>query len=157
VYQKILWIIAAALLAGLGFWLGWVMPSQGWAQWDGTRWQVVAESWAVLWRGWPLVAFGALVGFSAAWIGLAFALKHAKEADFRAKIARLTRQRDAAVAVAVAEAQVLAREEAARQRGVWGSTEQKTGVRLPTDRFRRKTQDFCDNSKVNVPTPLAVS
>ena len=41
--------------------------------------------------------------------------------------------------------------------GVWGSMEQKTGVRLPTDRFRRKTQDFCDNSKVNVPTPLAVS
>ena len=97
VYQKILWIVAAALLVGLGFWLGLVMPSQGWAQWDGKRWQVVAESWAVLWRGWPLAAFGALVGSSAAWVGLAFALKHAKEADFRAKIARLTRQRDAAV------------------------------------------------------------
>ena len=113
-YQKILWIIAAALLAGLGFWLGSVMPSQGWAQWDGKRWQVVAESWAVLWRGWPLVAFGTLVGFSAAWVGLAFALKHAKEADFRAKIARLTHQRDAAVMDA--EARVLAREQAARDR-----------------------------------------
>lgn len=114
VYQKILWFVAAALLVGLGFWLETVMPSQGWAQWDGKRWQVVAESWAVLWRGWPLAVLGALVGFSAAWIGLAFALKHAKEADFRAKIARLTCQRDAAVDEA--EARVRAREEAARDR-----------------------------------------
>jgi len=114
VYQKILWTIAAALLAGLGFWLGLVMPSQGWAQWDGKRWQVVAESWAVLWRGWPLALVGALAGSSAAWVGLAFILKHAKEADFRAKIARLTRQRDAAVAEA--EARVQAREQAARDR-----------------------------------------
>jgi hypothetical protein len=115
VYQKILWFVAAALPVGLGFWLETVMPSQGWAQWDGKRWQVVAESWAVLWRGWPLAVLGALVGFSAAWIGLAFALQHAKEADFRAKIARLTRQRDAAVADA--EARVLEREQAARDRG----------------------------------------
>ena len=114
VYQKILWTIAAALLVGLGFWLETVMPSQGWAQWDGKRWQVVAESWAVLWRGWPLAAFGALVGFSAAWVGLAFVFKHAKEADFRTKIARLTRQRDAAVAEA--EARVLEREQAVRDR-----------------------------------------
>ena len=28
--------------------------------------------------------------------------------------------------------------------GVWGSMEQKTGVRLPTDRFRRKTPNFRD-------------
>ena len=28
----------------------------------------------------------------------------------------------------------------AEVRGVWGSMEQKTGVRLPTDRFRRKTK-----------------
>ena len=114
VYQKILWLVAAALLVGLGFWLGLVMPSQGWAQWDGKRWQVVAESWTTLWRGWPLAAFGALIGFSAAWIGLAFALQHAKEADFRAKIARLTRQRDAAVMDA--EARVQAREQAAGDR-----------------------------------------
>ena len=114
VYRKILWFVAAALLVGLGFWLETVMPSQGWAQWDGKRWQVVAESWAVLWRGWPLAALGALVGFSAAWVGLAFALKHANEADFRAKIVRLTRQRD--TAVAKAEARVLEREQAARDR-----------------------------------------
>ena len=113
-YQKILWITAAALLVGLGCWVGWVMPSQAWAQWDGKRWQVVAESWTTLWRGWPLAAFGALIGFSAAWIGLAFALQHAKEADFRAKIARLTRQRDAAVMDA--EARVQAREQAAGDR-----------------------------------------
>ena len=93
VRQKILWLVAAALLVGPGFWLGLAMPSQGWAQWDGRRWQVVAEGWAVLWRGWPLALFGALVGFAAAWVGLAFALQHAKEADFRAEIAWLTRRR----------------------------------------------------------------
>lgn len=114
VYRKILWLVTAALLVGLGFWLETVMPSQGWAQWDGKRWQVVAKSWAVLWRGWPLAVSGALVGFSAAWIGLAFAFRLAEEADFRAKITRLTRQRDAAVAEA--EARVLEREQAARDR-----------------------------------------
>ena len=114
VYQKVLWIVAAALLVGLGFWLETVMPSQGWAQWDGMRWQVVAESWAVLWRGWPLAAFGALVGFSATWIGLAFALKHAKEADFRAEISRLIRERD--TAASEAEHRVQERERAAQHR-----------------------------------------
>ena len=90
------------------------MPSQGWAQWDGKRWQVVAESWAVLWRGWPLAVLGALIGSLSAGAVLAFTLKHAKEADFKARIARLTRQRDAAVAEA--EARVLEREQAARDR-----------------------------------------
>ena len=31
-----------------------------------------------------------------------------------------------------------------RLKGVWGSMEQKTGVSLPTDRFRRKTPNFRD-------------
>lgn len=114
VYQKILWIVAAVLLAGLGFWLETVMPSQGWAQWDGKHWQVVAESWAVLWHGWPLAGFGALVGFSAAWIGLAFVLKHAKEADFRAEIAHLIHERD--TAASEAEHRVQEREQAAQHR-----------------------------------------
>lgn len=113
VYQKIVWMVAAALLAGLGVWLGGVMPAQAWAQWDGQAWHIVAESWAVLGYGWPLAAFGALVGFSAAWIGLALTLQHAKEADFQAEIARLTHERDAAVAEA--ESRVLGREEKARR------------------------------------------
>ena len=74
VYRKILWLVTAALLVGLGFWLETVMPSQGWAQWDGKRWQVVAKSWAVLWRGWPLAVSGALVGFSGRYAELADAL-----------------------------------------------------------------------------------
>ena len=113
-YQKILWIIAAALLAGLGFWLGWVMPSQAWAQWDGQHWRIVAESWAVLWRGWPLAVLGAGVGALSAGVGLAFTLKHAQEADFKAQIAHLTRQRDAAADEA--ERRVREREQAARCR-----------------------------------------
>ena len=85
-HQKILWFAAAALLAGLGFWLELMMPTQGWAQGDGAHWHIVAEGWAVLWRGWPLVVLGALVGAAAAGIGLALTLKHAQEADFRAEI-----------------------------------------------------------------------
>ena len=129
VYQKILWTITAALLVGLGFWLGLVMPSQGWAQWDGKRWQVVAESWAVLWRGWPLVVLGVLVGAAAAGIGLALALKHAQEADFRAEIARLTRERD--TAASEAEQRVQERERAAHHRE-WMAAEAQRGAELAT-------------------------
>ena len=113
-YQKILWIVAAVLLAGLGFWLETVMPSQGWAQWDGKHWQVVAESWAVLWHGWPLAVLGALVGALTAGAVLAFTLKHAKEADFRAEIAHLIRERD--TAASEAEHRVQERERAAQHR-----------------------------------------
>lgn len=137
VYQKILWFVAAALLAGLGFWLETVMPSQGWAQWDGKRWQVVAESWAVLWRGWPLAVLGALVGFSAAWVGLAFALQHAKEADFRAEIARLTRQRDSAADAA--ERRVSERERAARDREAVALAAQR-GAELATEEAQAARQ-----------------
>ena len=137
VYQKILWFVAAASLVGLGFWLGSVMPAQGWAQWDGRRWQVVAESWAVLWRGWPLVAFGALVGFAAAGAGLAFALKHAKEADFRVEIARLTRQRDSAADAA--ERRVSERERAARDREAVALAVQR-GAELTTEEAQAACQ-----------------
>ena len=57
---------------------------------------------------------GALVGSLLAGAGLAFTLKHAKEADFRAEIARLTRQRD--TAVGEAERRVQEREHAAQHR-----------------------------------------
>lgn len=114
VYQKILWFVTAALLAGLGFWIEGVMPLQAWAQWDGQHWQIVAESWAVLGRGWPLTVLGAGIGALLAGIGLAFALKHAKEADFKAQIVRLTRQRDAAADEA--ERRVREREQAAQRR-----------------------------------------
>ena len=113
VYQKIVWMVAAALLAGLGVWLGWVMPAQAWAQWDGQAWHIVAEGWAVLGYGGPLVALGMLVGALGAEIGLAWTLKHAKEADFRAEIARLTHERD--TAVSQAEQRVLEREQTARR------------------------------------------
>lgn len=129
VYQKVLWIVAAALLVGLGFWLETVMPSQGWAQWDGMRWQVVAESWAVLWRGWPLVVLGALVGAAATGIGLALTLKHAQETDFRAEIARLTRERDAAASEA--EWRVQERERTVQHRE-WMAAEAQRGAELAT-------------------------
>ena len=137
VYQKILWFVAAAILAGLGFWLGLVMPTQGWAQWDGAHWHIVAEGWAVLWRGWPLVVLGALVGAAAAGIGLALALKHAQEADFRAEIARLTRERDAAASEA--EQRVQERERAAHHRE-WMAAEAQRGAELATHEARAARQ-----------------
>ena len=115
--QKSVWAIGAALLAGLGFWLARVMPSQAWGQWDGASWQVVGTGWAVLWRGWPLAAFGALVGAGVVGSVLALTLKHVQAADFKLELARLRRQRDAAVTEA--EARVTAREqEAARRESV---------------------------------------
>ena len=132
-YQKILWITAAALLVGLGCWVGWVMPSQAWAQWDGKHWQIVAEGWAVLGRGWPLAVFGALGGALAVGATLAFTLQHAKETDFRAKIARLTRQRDAAVAEA--EARVREREQAVSDREAKALAAQRTAERATEEAY----------------------
>jgi len=110
-FQSILWFIVFAFLAGLGFWLGTVMPVQAWAEWDGWRWQIVAEGWAVLWRGWPLMVFGTLVGASLSAVVLAFTLKHAQAADFQAEIARLTRQKE--TLQAAVEQRVQGREQAA--------------------------------------------
>lgn len=133
VYQKIVWIVAAALLAGLGVWLGWVMPAQAWAQWDGQAWHIVAESWAVLGYGWPLVALGLLVGALGAEMGLALTLKHAKEADFRAEIACLTRQRDAAVAEA--ESRVLEREQTVSDREAKALAAQRTAEQATEEAY----------------------
>lgn len=115
-YQKILWFIAIVLLTGLGVWLGRVMPSQAWAQWDGQTWFIVAEGWWVLKHGWPLAMFGVLVGFGAAWVGLGLSLQHAREADFLASIAQLTRQRD--TAMAEAQTRIQMREQAAIDREI---------------------------------------
>lgn len=122
-YAKTVWTVSAALLAGLSFWLGTVMPAQGWAQWDGRRWQVVAEGWAVLWRGWPLVLTGIALGCGVASLVLARVLKLAKEADFEARIARLTQERDEAMTAA--EARVAAREQAAQQQKLEASAKQR--------------------------------
>lgn len=111
-YQKAVGLVTAGLLFGLGFWLQTVMLDQAWAQWDGMQWLIVAESWAVLWRGWPLALFGGLVGFLGAGAVLAFSLKHAREADFKVQIKQLTRERDQAAAEA--EQRVEARERAAQ-------------------------------------------
>lgn len=112
--QKSVWVIGAALLAGLGFWLARVMPSQAWGQWDGASWQVVGTGWAVLWRGWPLLVLGALVGTGVVGSVLALTLKHIQAADFKLELARLRRQRDAAVTET--EARVSAREREAARR-----------------------------------------
>jgi|GEM_PF-1882244 len=112
--QKSVWVIGAALLAGLGFWLAQVMPLQAWGQWDGTSWQVVGTGWVVLWRGWPLAVLGALGGAGVAGAVLALTLKHAQAADFKRELARLRHQRDAAIAEA--EARVSGREREAARR-----------------------------------------
>ena len=106
VYQKILWIVAAALLVGLRFWLRRGDALQGWAQWDWKRWQIVAESWAVC-AGWPLVTFGRWSASRRRGSGWP-SPSSTPNSHFRAKIARLTSQRDAAMAEA--EARVLERE-----------------------------------------------
>jgi len=133
VYQKIVWMVAAALLAGLGVWLGWVMPAQAWAQWDGQAWHIIAEGWAVLWYGGPLVALGMLVGALGAEIGLAWTLKHAKEADFRAEIARLTHERD--TAVSQAEQRVLEREQAVSDREAKALAAQRTAEQATEEAY----------------------
>jgi len=61
--QKIAWIVAVALAAGLGLLLWRVMPGYGWAEWDGRQWQMVASDWPVLWRAWPVALAGWLAGF----------------------------------------------------------------------------------------------
>jgi hypothetical protein len=118
--QKSLWIIGTVLLAVLGLWLAQVMPSQAWGQWDGASWRVVDTGWAVLWRGWPLLALGALAGAGAASTVLALTLKHLQAVDFKLELARLRHQRDAAVSEADArvserEREAMRREEAASE------------------------------------------
>jgi hypothetical protein len=61
--QKIAWIFAVALAAGVCLLLWRVMPGYGWAEWDGLHWQMVASDWPVLWRAWPALMVGGLAGF----------------------------------------------------------------------------------------------
>lgn len=116
--QKSLWVAGAVLLAVWGIWLARVMPSQAWGQWDGESWRVVGVGWAVLWRGWPLLALGALAGAAVTGAVLALTLKHLQAADFKLELARLRRQRDAAASeanerVAAREREALRREDVA--------------------------------------------
>ena len=60
--QKIAWIVAVALAAGVCLLLWRVMPGYGWAEWDGLHWQMVASDWPVLWRAWPVAMVGGLAG-----------------------------------------------------------------------------------------------
>lgn len=145
-YQKTLWFIVMLLLLGVGFWLGWVIPDQAWAQWDGAQWRIVAESWAVLWRGWPLAVLGGLIGFFGAGTFLAFSLEHAQAADFKAHIAQLTRQRDQAVAEA--EQRVQAREQAAQHRETLALTAQRDAERAQqeADAMWESAEDFQDRT-----------
>lgn len=124
---KSAWAIGAALLAGLGFGLARVMPSQAWGQWDGASWRVVGTGWAVLWRGWPLLVLGALVGAGVVGSVLALTLKHVQAADFKLELARLRRQRDAAITEA--EARVSAREQEAARRESAALVVQRTAER----------------------------
>lgn len=145
-YQKTVGLIAAGLLFGLGFWLQAVMPDQAWGQWDGEHWQIVGKSWAVLWRGWPLALFGGLVGFLGAGAVLAFSLKQAREADFKAEIARLTRQRDQAVIEA--EQRVQARKQAAQERETRALQAQRDAAQAQqeADAMWESAEDFQDRA-----------
>ena len=125
--QKSLWVVGTALLALLGFWLAQVMPSQAWGQWDGESWRVVDTGWAVLWRGWPLLALGALAGAGVTGSVLALTLKHLQAADFKLELARLRRQRDAAASEA--DARVAAREREAMRREEAASEAQRMAER----------------------------
>ena len=116
--QKSVWAVGTVLLAVLGLWLARVMPSQAWGQWDGASWRVVATGWAVLWRGWPLLALGALAGAGAASTVLALTLKHLQAADFKLELARLRREEAASEAQRAAErarGEALAAHQAAEQ------------------------------------------
>ena len=141
-YQKLLWLLAMLLVLGVGFWLGLVIPDQAWAQWDGERWLIVAESWAVLWRGWPLAVLGGLLGFFGAGTFLALTLPHAREADFKAEIARLIRQRDQAVIEA--EQRVQTREQAAQERETRALQAQRDAVQAQqeADAMWESAEDF---------------
>ena len=145
-YQKLLWLLAMLLVLGVGFWLGWVIPDQAWAQWDGERWLVVAESWAVLWRGWPLVVLGGLLGFFGAGAFLALTLQHAQAADFKAHIARLTHERDQAVIEA--EQRVQAREQVAQERETWALQAQRDAAQAQqeADAMWESAEDFQDRA-----------
>lgn len=145
-YQKRLWLVVMLLLLGVGFWLGFVMPEQAWAQWDGVQWRVVAESWAVLWRGWPLALFGGLIGFFGAGLFLALRLEHAQAADFKAHIARLTHERDQAVIAA--EQRVQAREQAAQERETRALQAQRDAVQAQqeADAMWDSAEDFQDRT-----------
>ena len=116
--QKSVWAVGTVLLAVLGLWLARVMPSQAWGQWDGASWRVVDTGWAVLWRGWPLLALGALAGAGAASTVLALTLKHLQAADFKLELARLRREEAASEAQRAAErarGEALAAHQAAEQ------------------------------------------
>ena len=51
----------ALLVSGVLLWRA--LPHQGWVIRDTQgEWQVVAQGWALLWRCWPLVLVGAVLG-----------------------------------------------------------------------------------------------
>ena len=55
--------------------LGQAMPDQGWVvRNDQGDWRLVASGWALVWRAWPLMLLGAVVGFVGAWGVLAWLL-----------------------------------------------------------------------------------
>jgi len=117
---KTILTIAALGLAALGLWLWRVMPDQAWAAWDGERLVVVAEGWAVLWRGWPMALLGLVIGGGLALAVLDWMLGKAVDAEHKAEVERLSGERDAALAArdrARAEAEsALAEELAAVER-----------------------------------------
>ncbi len=108
-----LFITALLLAAGWTVWQR--VPHLAIAEWDAARdgWRIVAYDWASLPYLWPLALAGALGGFFLFGIAFAGGYDWARDADHRAQLARLTDERDRALAEA--EARIAWREQAAQQ------------------------------------------
>lgn len=87
---KITLVILAIALAALTIWLIQIMPDQAWAvrEADGV-WIKTGEGWEVLWRGWPLLLLGFVVGGGIALVVLGRLLRNLMDADLQQEIQRL--------------------------------------------------------------------
>jgi uncharacterized integral membrane protein len=90
------WAFMIAATLALAIWLIVLLPTQAWAEWDGKQWQLVGTGWATLWRGWPLLVAGALLGSVLVGVWLRAFLVIAAKGDYERRIARLTAERDEA-------------------------------------------------------------
>lgn len=94
-YKRIVWTLGGLAVVLWGLVLLRVMPHQAWGVRDALGdWSLATQTWALLWRGWPLVGVGVLVGFGGASVWFVPGLKRACEADFQRALGELLRERD---------------------------------------------------------------
>lgn len=110
-----IWLSVIALLLGACAWTIWRIPHLAVAEWDVAvdGWRIIAYGWAGLLPLWSLVLAGILGGFFLFGIAFAWSYDWARNADYRAQLARLTHECDQAHAEA--EARVTRREQAAQE------------------------------------------